>query len=91
MTFTTLLSIIQFLLVLLLFIYSLNNKVLKELSYPIRYLLLIISLVPIWGTVLFVMGIYFISQDIRIAKFKKEKILKNTFFNRFLFGKDICS
>ena len=91
MTFTTLLSIIQFLLVLLLFIYSLNNKVLKELSYPIRYLLLIISLVPIWGTVLFVMGIYSISQDIRRAKFKKEKILKNTFFNRFLFGKDICS
>ena len=75
----------------MLFVYSLRNNVLKELSYSVRYVFLIISLVPIWGTVLFVMGIYFISQDIKIAKFKKEKILKNTFFNRFLFGKDICS
>lgn len=91
MTFTVWLSIIQFLCVLLLFVYSLRNNVLKELSYSVRYVFLIISLVPIWGTVLFVMGIYFISQDIKIAKFKKEKILKNTFFNRFLFGKDICS
>ena len=90
MTFTVWLSIIQFLCVLLLFIYSLRNQVLKELSFTLRYVLVLISLVPIWGTVLFVMGVYVICQDIQIAKFKKEKILKNNLFNRFLFGKDVC-
>lgn len=90
MTFTVWLSIIQFLCVLLLFVYSLKNNVLKELSYPVRYIFLVISSVPIWGTVIFVMGIYFICQDIQIAKIKKEKILKNNAFNRFLFGKDVC-
>lgn len=90
MTFTTLLSITQFGLVLLLFIYSLRNNVLIDLSYPIRYLFLIISLVPTWGVVLFVLGIYFIYRDIQVAKLKKKKILKNNAFNRLLFGKDVC-
>lgn len=90
MSFTTLLSIIQFGLVLLLFIYSLRNNVLNDLSYPVRYLFLIISLVPIWGVVLFVLGIYFIYHDVQIAKLKKKKILINNAFNRLLFGKDVC-
>ena len=80
---------IPFVVVLFLFITSLRNKVFTDLSVPARFLLMIASLVPIWGIVVAVLGLYFFFRDVKSAG-PNNRILNNSKINKWLFGEDKC-
>ena len=80
---------IPFIIVLFLFITSLRNKVFTDLSVLSRFLLTIASLIPIWGIVVSVLGIYFFFRDIESAG-PNNRILNNIKINKWLFGEDKC-
>lgn len=90
MSFINILCLTQFFLVFLLFIFSLRNNVMSSIKLPQRFICVIISLVPIWGILLFVGGIAVIYINVKNAKQSNKKILRNNPFNRFFFGKNIC-
>lgn len=56
MTFTTTLIIIQVLLILSLIVFGRNTKFIKAVPIQARFVALILSLIPIWGIILFIGG-----------------------------------
>lgn len=56
MTFTTALIIIQVLLIASLILFGRNTKFIKMLPMQAQFVALILSLIPIWGVILFIGG-----------------------------------
>ena len=68
MNFMTLFCGIPFVIVLVVFILSIKLNLLREFSYPIRFILLICSLVPIWGMILAIFGIIYLLRDMKMYR-----------------------
>lgn len=85
-----LLIAIQFILMFWMLYYSLRNEVMTYIKPPLRVICVVLSLIPIWGVVLFVGAITCIYNDFKNAKKNNKQIFRNNFFNRSLFGEDVC-
>lgn len=90
MTFESILIFVQFLLVISLYIISKRNYVMNSIPLWLKNLSIILSLVPIWGVVLFIGGCACLHNDIRKAKKTNKSIFRNSWINRILFGEKLC-
>ena len=78
-----------FIIVLVLFITSLRNKVLNDIPLGARFALLICSLVPVWGIVIAITGIFLFFVEIKNSD-DKHRLMRNSKINKWLFGEDKC-